>query len=132
MGNYSTLKWFDYLRDDNVIAESVDPNYLHRAYEIELLCRISKTIGGNREETEEDIRGIPRITIVRSPTDAARRISRETEQYYFTNYLVKFQLNSLISSGWYLKHRLLPELAKIKGLNLIKYSRPYEVARGEK
>lgn len=128
---YSDLKWFDYLRDSEpeAIAErtEVDPNYIHRVYEMEMLVRISKTRGGNREQTEEDIRGIPRVTIVRSPDDPRRRVNRTNDQHHFTNYLIRFQLNSLIQPSWWIRNRLLPELSKVKGLTMINYGRPQQV-----
>lgn len=119
-----TGKWFDYIQGS--INEDVDPNYVHRTYEIELFCRVSKTMGGNRDQTEEDIRGVPRVTIVRPHPDARRRLERSTDDYFFINYLVKFQLNTNISANWYIKNRLLPGLSKVKGLTLIRYSRPIE------
>ncbi len=125
---YSDLKWFDYLRQpaDEVLSErsEVDPNYVHRVYEMEMLVRISRTRGGNREQTEEDIRGIPRVTIVRSPDEERRRINRTNDQHHFTNYLIRFQLNSLIQPSWWIRNRLLPELSKVKGLTMINYGRP--------
>ena len=129
---YSELKWFDYLRQqpEEVLSEisEVDPNYVHRVYEMEMLCRISKTIGGNREQTEEDIRGIPRVTIVRSPDDPRKRVSRQNDQHYFTSYLIRFQLNSLIQPSWWIRNRLLPELSKVKGLTMINYGRPNQIS----
>ena len=41
--NYSDLKWFDYLREGQAaISEkiAIDPNYIHRVYEMEMLVRI--------------------------------------------------------------------------------------------
>lgn len=123
-----TTKWFNYLQEG--LQEDVDPNYTHRTYEIELFCRVSKTMGGNREQTEEDIRGVPRVTIVRPHPDPKRRLERATEEYFFMNYLVKFQLNSNISASWYIKNRLLPGLSKVRGLTLIRYARPVELGGG--
>ena len=129
---YSELKWFDYLRQspDEVLSERSenDPNYVHRVYEMEMLCRISKTMGGNKEQTEDDIRGIPRVTIVRSPDDPRRRVSRQNDQHYFTSYLIRFQLNSLIQPSWWIRNRLLPELSKVKGLTMINYGRPNQIS----
>ena len=129
--HYSDLKWFDYLRDadSETISEKIatDPNYIHRVYEMEMLVRISKVRGGNKEQTEEDIRGIPRVTIVRSPDDPRKRVSRQNDQHHFTNYLIRFQLNSLIQPSWWIRNRLLPELSKVKGLTMVNYGRPRQV-----
>ena len=127
---YSDSKWFDYLRQPpETLSErsEIDPNYVHRVYEMEMLVRISKTMGGNKEQTEEDIRGIPRVTIVRSPDDPIRRVSRQNDQHYFTSYLIRFQLNSLIQPSWWIRNRLLPELSKVKGLTMINYGRPTQI-----
>ena len=127
---YSDSKWFDYLRQPpETLSErsEIDPNYVHRVYEMEMLVRISKTMGGNKEQTEEDIRGIPRVTIVRSPDDPRRRVSRQNDQHYFTSYLIRFQLNSLIQPSWWIRNRLLPELSKVKGLTMINYGRPTQI-----
>jgi hypothetical protein len=128
---YSDLKWFGFLRDadTHTISEKIaaDPNYVHRVYEMEFLVRISKTMGGNKEQTEDDIRGIPRVTIVRSPDDPRKRVSRQNDQHHFTNYLIRFQLNSLIQPSWWVRNRLLPELAKVKGLTMVNYGRPVQV-----
>ena len=128
---YSDSKWFDYLRQPpETLSErsEIDPNYVHRVYEMEMLVRISKTMGGNKEQTEEDIRGIPRVTIVRSPDDPRRRVSRQNDQHYFTSYLIRFQLNSLIQPSWWIRNRLLPELSKVKGLTMINYGRPNQIS----
>ena len=127
---YSDSKWFDYLRQPpETLSErsEIDPNYVHRVYEMEMLVRISKTMGGNKEQTEEDIRGIPRVTIVRSPDEPRRRVSRQNDQHYFTSYLIRFQLNSLIQPSWWIRNRLLPELSKVKGLTMINYGRPTQI-----
>ena len=53
-----------------LLKEVEDPTYIHRTYEVEIDVRISKTKGGNKDQTLDDIRSIERVMYDRIQTTA--------------------------------------------------------------
>ena len=56
-----------------------DPTYDLRIYRVQIMCALDKDRGGEVQETQTEMRGIPSVTIVRSLGDTVR----ETEQQTF-------------------------------------------------
>ena len=119
----ASSKWYDLLKEED------DPTYIHRAYEVEVDVRISKTKGGNKDQTLDDIRSIERVTTVTDPARAGHvSRARATDQYWFNRYVIKFELNSDLSPRYWGRRYLVADLAKIKGLNIVRWGEPVEVA----
>ena len=119
----ASSKWYDLLKEED------DPTYIHRAYEVEVDVRISKTKGGNKDQTLDDIRSIERVTTVTDPARAGHvSRARATDQYWFNRYVIKFELNSDLRPRYWVRRYLVADLAKIKGLNIVRWGEPIEVA----
>ena len=121
--NRATDNWF------RLLKEVDDPTYIHRVYEVEVDVRISKTKGGNKDQTLDDIRSIERVTTVTDPARAGHvSRARATDQYWFNRYIIKFELNSDLSARYWVRRYLTADLAKIKGLSIVRWGEPLEVA----
>ena len=121
--NRATDNWF------RLLKEIDDPTYIHRVYEVEVDVRISKTKGGNKDQTLDDIRSIERVTTVTDPARAGHvSRARATDQYWFNRYVIKFELNSDLSARYWVRRYLTADLAKIKGLSIVRWGEPAEVA----
>lgn len=115
--------WFSLLKE----ATTKDPTYIQRSYEVEVDVRINKELGGNKDQTLDDIRSIERVTTVTDPARAgAISRARATDQYWFNRYIIKFELNSDLSPRYWVKRYLVKDLAKIKGLNIVRWGTPFE------
>lgn len=116
-------KWFDALKE----ATTKDPTYIQRTYEVEVDVRISKEKGGNKDQTLDDMRAIERVTTVTDPARAgAQSRARATDQYWFNRYIIKFELNSELRPAYWVKRYLVKDMAKIKGLNIVRWGLPAE------
>ena len=119
----ATDNWF------RLLKEVDDPTYIHRVYEVEIDVRISKTKGGNKDQTLDDIRSIERVTTVTDPARAGHvSRARATDQYWFNRYIIKFELNTDLSARYWVRRYLTADLAKIKGLSIVRWGEPLEVA----
>ena len=117
----ATDKWF------RLLKEVEDATYVHRSYEIEVDVRISKTKGGNKDQTLDDIRSIERVTTVTDPARAGHASrARATDEYWFNRYVIKFELNSDLSPRYWLRRYLIPDMAKIKGISIVRWGNPVE------
>ena len=111
-----------------LLKEVEDPTYIHRTYEVEIDVRISKTKGGNKDQTLDDIRSIERVTTVTDPARAGHvSRARATDQYWFNRYVVKFALNTDLRPRYWVRRYLVADLAKIKGLSIVRWGEPVEV-----
>ena len=117
----ATDSWFSLLKE----AASKDPNYVQHTFEIEIDVRISKTKGGNKEETLDDMRSIERVTTVTDPARAgAVSRARATDEYWFNRYIIKFELNTDLNPSYWVRRYLVTDLAKIKGLSIVRWGHP--------
>jgi hypothetical protein len=120
--NRATDKWF------RILKEEEDLTYIQRTYEVELDVRISKKKGGNKDETVDDMRSIERVTTVTDPVRAgAQSRARSTDQYWFNRYIIKFELNSDLNPRYWVRRYLVADLAKVKGLSIVRWGEPSEV-----
>ena len=105
------------------IEEAVDPSYNQREYVTTVTVSIDRKLGGEREETLREIRGIRRVTTVSTLPDSAK--SYDTRHRVDLN--VKFALQGAESLQKYLQIELYPGLRKIKGLSIINVSNPKDI-----
>ncbi len=121
----ATDKWFTLLKE----ATTKDPTYIQRSYEVEVDVRISKDKGGNKDQTLDDIRSIERVTTVTDPARAGHvSRARATNEYWFNRYVIKFELNSDLNARYWVRRYLVADLAKIKGLSIVRWGEPQEKA----
>jgi len=104
-------------RVENLLQES-DPTYDLRIYKVQIMCALDKDRGGEVQETQTEMRGIPSITIVRSLGDTVR----ETPQQTFMTMEVKFELLGTEGRVRYRDEILIPGLMRIKGLKILRLS----------
>jgi hypothetical protein len=105
------------------VLEAVDPSYNQRQYATIVTVSIDRKLGGEREETLREIRGIRRVTTVSTLPESAK--SYGTRQRVDLN--VKFALQGAESLQKYLQIEFYPGLRKIKGLSIINVSNPKEI-----
>ena len=121
----ATDKWFTLLKE----ATTKDPTYIQRSYEVEVDVRISKDKGGNKDQTLDDIRSIERVTTVTDPARAGHvSRARATNEYWFNRCVIKFELNSDLNARYWVRRYLVADLAKIKGLSIVRWGEPQEKA----
>ena len=89
-----------------------DPNYELRLFAIPFRCSISKTLGGDKTDTFNEIRGIPGVTTV---TDVPGTI-REDDKSYFSTVVVKFERLRGQGPVDFRTKVLIPALKTIQGL----------------
>jgi|TARA_R110000824_G_scaffold107181_1_gene253186 hypothetical protein len=111
------------LKEYKKLLKEVDPNYKQRVYVIELKIRIDKRTGGNKEQTLDEIRGIPNITVVSIVTGT----SMSNEGSYTSTLKCKYELTQGKDAVAYKKNILIPGLIGIKGLSIKHIGRPFEV-----
>ena len=104
-------------RIDRLLAEK-DETYDLRIYRIQVDCSIANEIGGEAQETQTEVRGIPGVTTVRSLGDTVR----ETPQQTFVTLEIKFELIGTEGRVKYRDQVLIPGLMKIRGLKILRVS----------
>jgi hypothetical protein len=105
------------------LKEAIDPSYNHRYYNIVMFCTIDRQIGGEREETLREIRGIPNVTTVSVEEGSVHKY----ENKYKMRLNIKYVLIGTESTKKYLNSVLLSGLRKIKGLGILDISLPTEI-----
>tara|TARA_Y100000296_G_scaffold75576_1_gene95401 strand:- start:120 stop:491 length:372 start_codon:yes stop_codon:yes gene_type:complete len=100
---------------DKFLAEAEragrDISYIQRVYEVVARLKIRKSVGGDREQTFTEIRGIPGVTVVN--VDPAGTSRDETNYYSTLN--IKFELVGNADALLYRRTVLIPGIRKIKG-----------------
>ena len=97
-----------------LLSEREDPNYKQYLYELHLNLDISKTKGGDKQETLTDIRAIPGVTTVTATT------SVKDPYVFVSDVLIRFSLNTREAPTKYIRETLAPALRKIRGLSNIR------------
>jgi len=105
-----------------LIAEA-DPAYAQRIYAIELKIRIDKSVGGNKEQTIDELRGIPNITVV----SIVPGTSTSDTGAYTSTLKCKYELTQGKDPVAYKRNVLVPALIGIRGLSIKYIGRPFEV-----
>jgi len=103
-------------RIDRLLQEK-DPNYDLRIYSIQVDVSVQDDIGGETQETQTEIRGIPGVTTVR--TSGTPRTIGNTQ---LSTYEIKFELLGTESRVRYRDSTLIPGLMRVKGLRVLRVS----------
>lgn len=111
------------LKEYKKLISEIDPSYKQRIYAIKLKIRIDKRTGGNKEQTLDEIRGIPNITVV----SIVPATSISDEASYTTTLKCKYELTIGKDAVAYKKNILVPGLIGISGLSIKYIGRPLEV-----
>ena len=103
-------KWFDFL------FETQDDSYQQRLYKIPVRLKVRKLIGGNKSETEDDIRAVPDVTSLSLPRDR----KSDSENWYMT-YDIKFDLpnNMKGKESEFIRQNLIPGITDIPGVEVL-------------
>ena len=103
---------FQEVEDILVKEVSQDAGYELKLFVTPVRCSISKTLGGDKTDTFNEIRGIESVTTV---SDVLGTV-REDENNYYSTILVKFELSRGEQPKNFRRQILIPTLKKIKGL----------------
>ena len=110
-------KWY------NHIFETQDDAYKKKLYKVPVRFKVKKLMGGNKSETEDDIRAVPAVTSLSLPRD--RR--SDGENWYMT-YDVKFAIPKDVSDvPNYVRTDLISALNKIRGVEILSYGESFQV-----
>jgi len=131
----NTLRWKEYLKQADSLIEykksllvEVDPSYVQKTYLIDVRCKIDKRAGGNKEETLDEIRGVPEITVV----NIIPGTSTNDPYNYLTTLTIKFELINNMDPIRYRDDILIPKLIGIKGLRIKHVGKVIQFTRGGK
>jgi hypothetical protein len=102
----------------NFISEA-DAAYEQVASEVRLEIKVDKNLGGNIEETLNEIRRIPGVTRVSTEPDT----SHSDDNFHYAVQNCKYVLLKGESHDTYINNVLIPHLNKIKGLTRWKFKR---------
>ena len=103
----------------------IDASYRQSTYSIDLKVRIEKRTGGNKEQTLDEVRGIPFLTVVSIIPDT----SSSDEAAYLTTLKCKYALTQNKDPIAYKENILIPSLINIKGLSIKFIGSPSLVVR---
>lgn len=111
-------KWFDFL------FETQDDSYQQRLYKVPVRLKVRKLIGGNKSETEDDIRAVSDVTSLSLPRDR----KSDSENWYMT-YDIKFDLpdNMRGKEAEFVRQNLIPGITEIPGVEILSYGESFQV-----
>lgn len=111
-------KWFDFL------FETQDDSYQQRLYKVPVRLKVRKLIGGNKSETEDDIRAVSDVTSLSLPRDR----KSDSENWYMT-YDIKFDLpdNMRGKEAEFVRQNLIPGITEIPGVEVLSYGESFQV-----
>ena len=110
-------KWYNYL------FETQDDSYKQKLYKVPVRLKVRKLRGGNKSETEDDIRAVSAVTSLSLPRDR----KKDEENWYMT-YDIKFEMpqkNTEVSL--YVRNDLMPDINKISGVEILSYGEAFQV-----
>tara|TARA_Y100000310_G_C20412879_1_gene682884 strand:- start:109 stop:480 length:372 start_codon:yes stop_codon:yes gene_type:complete len=93
-----------------------DPTYRLYLYEFTADCVISRSKGGDKEETFSEFRAIPEVTIVRQVPGSA---DEDTDMYYST---VSIRFKSDMNEPQPEMRGIIQKLRRIKGVQIVNYN----------
>jgi hypothetical protein len=105
---------FKTLETKKVVKEA-DDQYDLLLYAIPIRISIAKSLGGDKTQTFNEIRGIEGVTVVRD----IEGTSREDDKNYYSTVVIKFELLSGKGPMDYKGKELIPGLKKVKGLVIV-------------
>ena len=111
-------KWYNY------VFETQDDAYKQRLYKVPMRFKVKKTIGGNKSETEDDLRAVPYVTALSLPRDR----KSDAENWYMT-YDLKFALPIRTKSDPqdFVRNDMVPDVGQIRGLEILSYGETFQV-----
>ena len=111
-------KWYNY------VFETQDDAYKQRLYKVPMRFKVKKTIGGNKSETEDDLRAVPYVTALSLPRDR----KSDAENWYMT-YDLKFALPVRTKSDPqdFVRNDMVPDVGGIRGLEILSYGETFQV-----
>ena len=111
-------KWYNY------VFETQDDAYKQRLYKVPMRFKVKKTIGGNKSETEDDLRAVPYVTALSLPRDR----KSDAENWYMT-YDLKFALPIRTKSDPqdFVRNDMVPDVGGIRGLEILSYGETFQV-----
>ena len=110
----NTPEWIKYFYNLN---ETQDDRYVQKLYKLPVRLKMKKLIGGNKSETEDDLRALPFVTSLSLPRD--RRA--DTENWYAT-LDIKFEYyDKLLNIDEFIRRKLLPSIRKVPGVEIMAY-----------
>ena len=93
-----------------------DPTYNLYLFEFTADCTISKSKGGDKDETLSEFRAIPDVTIIRQVPNT----SNEDEEFYYSTVSVRFK--SSVQDPKLKIHEITNALRRIKGVQTVTYN----------
>ncbi len=106
-------KWLEYL------YETQDDSYVQKLYKLPIRIKIRKKQGGNKSETEDDLRALPSVTSLSLPRDR----KNETESWFAT-FDIKFELPKGEEVMEFVRNQLVPDVKSVEGVYIITYGEP--------
>ncbi len=94
------------------VVKEADDAYDLLLYAIPVRISIAKSLGGDKTQTFNEVRGIEGVTVVRDIEGTAR----EDDKNYYSTVVIKFELLSGVGPLDYKSKELIPGLKQIKGL----------------
>jgi hypothetical protein len=129
----NTFRWKEFLKRTGTLIEyknsiltEADASYVQKTYLVDIRCKIDKRSGGNKEETLDEIRGIPEVTVV----SMVPGTSTSDAYSYLSTLTIKFELINNMDPVKYRDDILVPKLIAIKGYSLKHVGKIIEFARG--
>ena len=110
-------KWYNYL------FETQDASYKQKLFKVPVRLKVRKLRGGNKSETEDDMRAVTAVTSLSLPRDR----KKDEENWYMT-YDIKFEMpqeNTEVSL--YVRNDLMPDINKISGVEILSYGEAFQV-----
>tara|TARA_Y100000592_G_C5478345_1_gene323747 strand:- start:4619 stop:5074 length:456 start_codon:yes stop_codon:yes gene_type:complete len=110
-------KWMDYVYNLN---ETQDDLYVQKLYKLPVRFKVQKLRGGNKSETEDDLRALPFVTSLSLPRDR----KADSENWYFT-LDVKFEFyDRELNISEFIRSKLLTSIREVPGVQIISYGEP--------
>ena len=109
-------KWYNY------VFETQDDAYKQKLYKVPMRFKVRKKMGGNKSETEDDLRAVPFVTALSLPRDR----KSDSESWYMT-YDLKFALPIDTAPQDYVRNEMVPDVNAVKGLEILSYGEAFQV-----
>ena len=101
------------------LNEAKDPSYDQDTIYFTALVSLRKSVGGNREETKNDVRAIPEVLTV-SNVDPPLGIQRDLGTKYLTTWKIHARLPTDASEDEMMR-LFIADMNKIRGCNVLRY-----------
>lgn len=109
-------KWYNY------VFETQDDTYKQKLYKVPMRFKVRKKMGGNKSETEDDLRAVTMVTALSLPRDR----KSDSESWYMT-YDLKFALPLGGSPEDFVRNEMVPDVNAVRGLEILSYGEAFQV-----